>query len=360
MHGTAVTPIIHNYDFHGLLSLRIRRRHVSWADSFLDSTFAHYRVEPSGREPDIDVEVGPFRPDLRGALRLDGRWYVSPGRILYKTRYKVARWTTEIGGLDGPHLKVRIDANGPARMVFPGETIYSLIRLRLAEKGLLLLHGPAVTHAGRALVLPARGGTGKTITALNFARRGWGFMGDDSSILAPGGVRSFVVPFNLRFTYDVARLLGVRFSPAKRREIFLKKCLSIATLGTINLFSRIDAREVFGPNIVDEAPLGAVYVLIQGPRAAISEPQPAAAIARSVLINTLFEADELRAMLLAYCYGNPESPLARLWDDFAVRLAERLFGCMLRRVTVPARYTPDVFEMIWRQAEEDLGRGARP
>jgi hypothetical protein len=353
-----VASIVHAYNIHDLLTLRIRRRRATAADSFLDSTFVYYRTDRLESDPDIDVEIGPFAADTAGALLLDGRWYVRPDAILYDTRMKIARWRTEIRGLDGDRLRVRIDANYPARMVFPGETIYSLIRLRLAQKGLLLLHAPAVAAGGKALLLPARGGTGKTITAIRFARAGWGFMGDDSSILAADGVRSFIVPFNLRFTYDVERFLGIRFVPRKRLEIFLKRCLSLATLGSINLFSRIDARDVFGDRIVHRAALGAVYILIQGAEPAVSPPQPADLAARSVLINTLFEADELRAMLLAYGYGNPGSPLKRVWDDFGDRLAERLGRCVCRRVTVPPDYPPEVFEMIRRQAERDLSAAA--
>lgn len=352
-----MAPIVHEYDFHGLLRLRIRRDRATWADSFLVSTFDHYRVDRLAGEPDIEVDVAPFRPDLTGMVRLDGRYYVGSGRIVYRSHLKVAHWLTEIDGLDGPRLKVRIAANRPARMVFPGETIYSLVRLCLAQKGLLLLHGPAVTRNGRALLLPARGGTGKTITAVNFARRGWGFMGDDSSILAEDGVRSFIVPFNLRFTYDVERLLGIKFDRRKRAEIFLKKCLSVATLGGINLFSRVNAEQIFGDRIVHEAPLGAVYCLIQGPEPAVSDPLPPGPIARSVMVNTLFEADELRAMLLAYCYGNPGSPLKWLWKSFGRRLQERFGRCILRRITVPAAYTPAVFDMIHAQAERDLAAG---
>lgn len=349
-----MTTIVDQYNFHGLLSLRIRRDRRSFADSFLVSTFAHYRTEPTDGQVDIDVTVAPFQADLRGAVRADGRWWVHRDCIVYDSRMKVARWRTEIAGLDGPRLRVRIDANTAGRLVFPGETIYSLVRLSLARRGLLLLHGPAVTRGGKALLMPARGGTGKTITAINFARRGWGFMGDDSSIVTADGVRSFVVPFNLRFTYDVERLLGIRFSRRKRTEIFLKKCLSMATLGGINLFSRIDPQEVFGRQIIDSAPLGAVYHLVQGPVAEISPRQPAEDFAESGLVNTLFEADELRTMLLVYCYANPGSPLRNLWETFREQLRDRLSRCICRRVTVPARYTPSVFEMIQRQAEADL------
>jgi hypothetical protein len=350
-----VNPTPDHYDFHGLLSMRVRRDRRTRADGYLDSTFAYYRTpEPRG-EADIDVDVGPFEPDLEGTVRLDGRWWVAPGRVVFESRLKMAWWRTQIEGLEGGPLRVRIHANWPGRMVFPGETIYSLVRLRLAEKGLLLLHAPAVTHAGRALLLPARSGTGKTITAINFAQRGWGFMGDDSSIVTPDGAASFIVPFNLRFTYDVERLLGIRFSRRKRAEIFLKKCLGIATRGRITLFSRIYPWDIFGPQIVDRAPLGAVYILIQGPCPAVSEPQPPDLFTKSVLVNTLFEADELRAMLLAYCYVNTGSPLKDLWHDFERQMAARFARAVLRTVTVPPAYTPDVFEMIRAQAERDLG-----
>jgi len=349
--------IADHYNFHGLLTMRITRDRRTWADSFLETTFAHYRVDRLNAEPEIDVAVGPFETDLRGSVKLDGRWWVRPGRIIFDSTLKMARWRTEIDGLDSDRLRVRIDANWPARMVFPGETVYSLVRLRLAEKGSLLLHAPAVTHNGKALLLPARGGTGKTITAVNFVQRGWGFMGDDSSILMPDGVASFIVPFNLRFTYDIERLLGIRFDRKKRAEIFLKKCLGIATFGRITLFSRIYPWDIFGPQIVPTAPLGAVYVLIQGPRPGITEPQRPELFAKSVLVNTLFEADELRAMLLAYCYVNTGSPLKDLWHTFERQMAERFGRAVLRTVTVPPDYTPDVFEMIRGEAERDLGPG---
>ncbi len=352
--------IVDQYNVHDLVSMRVRRRRRTWADGFLDSTFAHYRVEPTDEEVDVDVTVGPFEPDLAGTLSVDGRWWVAPGRVVYDSRLKVGRWRTEVEGLDGDRLRVRIASNTPARMVFPGETIYSLLRLSLARRGHLLLHGPAVTAGGRALLLPARGGTGKTITAVNFARRGWGFMGDDSTILTDRGVRSFIVPFNLRFTYDVQRLLGIRFGRRKRTEIVLKRCLSAATLGQINLFSRIDPADVFGEQIVDTAPLAAVYLLVQGAETRVSDPQPVEPFAESILINTLFEADELRAMLLAYRYGNPGSPLATLWDEAREALRHRLAGCLCRRVVVPPRYGPDVFNTIRSRAEADLAGEAAP
>ncbi|MFO8013072.1 MAG: hypothetical protein R6X20_07175 [Phycisphaerae bacterium] len=346
--------IVDQYNINDLVTLRVRRRRRTWADSVLDSTFAHYRVEPTTDEVDVDVAVGSFEPDLAGTLSVDGRYWVAPGRIVYDSRLKVGRWRTEIDGLEGDRLRVRIASNTPARMVFPGETIYSLLRLVLARRGHLLLHGPAVTWSGRALLLAARSGAGKTITAVNFARRGWGFMGDDSTILADDGVRSFIVPFNLRFTYDVQRLLGIRFSRRKRLEIFMKRCLSVATLGRINLFSQIAPAEVFGGRIVDAAPLDAVYLLLQGAETAVSEPWPVEPFAEAVFINTRFEADELQAMLLAYRYGNPGSPLAALWDEARTALHRRLADCVCRRITVPDRYTAEVFETIRTQAETDV------
>ena len=164
-------------------------------------------------------------------------------------------------------------------------------------------------------------------------------------------------PFTLRFTYDVERLLGIRFDRKKRAEIFLKKCLGIATFGRITLFSRIYPWDIFGPQIVPTAPLGAVYVLIQGPHPGITEPQRPELFTKSVLVNTLFEADELRAMLLAYCYVNTGSPLKDLWHTFERQMAERFDRAVLRTVTVPPDYTPEIFEMIRGSAERDLGPG---
>jgi len=49
----------------------------------------------------------------------------------------------------------------------------------LAEQGLQMVHGAAVTHGGRAVLLCGAGGSGKSTTALAAALDGFGYVGDD-------------------------------------------------------------------------------------------------------------------------------------------------------------------------------------
>lgn len=338
----------HSYNFHDLLKVQIVILEPGWFDSYLEKTFRHYEVGEL-ENLDLIVRVGPFVPNLKDCAIIDGKYFVKRNYVFYKSSYKMAWWETEIEGIERELTEVRIQCNAFGRMVIPGETIYNLIRFKLGQKGYPLLHGSAVGKGGRAYVFSARGGTGKTITTLNFVKRGFDYYSDDSVILGDHEIFGFVVPFNLRFTYDIESLLRIQFSPKTKRELFLKRCIYLLTAGKISLFTTLEARQVFPDAIQSRGPLEKVYILFQGPEFSIQKNIPLEWATTDILINMQFESPELISLLLAYSYCVPRNTLSNFWETIAKAVSNALWGVETHRISIPVSYSDEVFGKIYEE-----------
>lgn len=342
-----------DFRFHHLLHLRINYPPGA-GGAFLApllGRYAAYRAEPSGR-PDLVVNFGPFPPDTADAYRVDDRIWVKQDYLACVQRYKIARWSLEIKGLEQDRTELNIDANPPARVVVAGETVPALIRYKLARKGAVLVHGSAVEKDGLALVFAGRSGAGKTITAARYLGRGWRHLSDDSCILHQGMVYSFIQPLSIRFTYDVDALFRSPFTLGEKAAIAARKALSMATLGRINLLTSLAPGRVLGGAL---GVSGAChrFVMLQGGSAfaAGGDIGLDSAVART-LANIRFECRELDTFLEAYGHVYPGSFPARFWDVQADSLAPTLARARRIRIEVPGDYTDAVFE--------DLARAAAP
>lgn len=69
----------------------------------------------------------------------------------------------------------------------PAAPLRNVVHWALADHGLQLAHGAAVGRSGDGVFLTARGGSGKSTTALALARAGWDYVADDYCLLATTG-----------------------------------------------------------------------------------------------------------------------------------------------------------------------------
>jgi hypothetical protein len=339
---------VHFYNFHDLLKVQIIIQRLGWFDSYLEKTFRHYEVDDLD-QIDLSIEVGPFSPKLEDCAIVDGKYFIKRDYIFYKSSYKMGWWETEIEGIERELTQVRIQCNAFGRMVIPGETIYNLIRFKLGQKGYPLLHGSAVGKDGMAYMFSARGGTGKTISTLNFVKMGFDFYSDDSVILGDHEIFGFIVPFNLRFTYDIESLLGIKFSSKTRRELFLKRLIYFLTLGNISLFTTLEAKEVFPHTIQNHAYLKKVFILFQGPTFKIEKKFPSEWGTTDLLVNMQFECPELIRLLLAYSYCFPQNPLTNFWEGIVKQIANALKGVEMHRISIPVFYSQEIFNKIYEE-----------
>jgi len=339
---------VHYYNFHDLLKVQIFINRPGWFDSYLEKSFRHYEVEEF-KNARLVIRIGPYSPQLRECAIVDGKYFIRRNYVFYRSHYKMAWWETEIEGIESELTQVKIDCNSFARMVVPGETIYNLIRFKLGQKGYPLLHGSALGKDGMAYMFSARGGTGKTITTLNFVKRGFDFYSDDSVILGDHEIFGFIVPFNLRFTYDIESLLGIKFSFKTRRELFLKHLIYFLTLGNISLFTTLEAKEVFPHTIKNHAPLRKVFILFQGPTFKIEKNFPLEWGTTDLLINMQFECPELIRLLLAYSYCFPRNPLTNFWEGMVKQITNALKGVEMHRISIPVFYSEEIFNKIYEE-----------
>jgi len=123
-----------------------------------------------------------------------------------------------------PDLEVGVEAGGPAgpRVVVAGRSVRApapdrllhyahLVLVNAAAAGarnVRVLHAGAVERDGRAVIVLAPSGGGKTTTALALLRRGWRLLSDDFAVVGADGV---VHPFprRLNLTDATLQLLGL-------------------------------------------------------------------------------------------------------------------------------------------------------
>ena len=168
-------------------------------------------------------------------------------------------------------------------------------------------------------------------------------------ILGDHEIFSFIVPFNLRFTYDVESLLGIKLSLKTKRECFWKRLIHYFTIGKINLFTTLEAKEVFPNAIRDRGNLKKVVLLIQGPSFAVERNILKAHVTKQLLINVLFESAELTKCLLAYSFCKPRSRIPHFWEEFGKQIDRNLEGVACHRISLPREYTKSIFEEFYEE-----------
>jgi len=88
------------------------------------------------------------------------------------------------------HVQV-VEEGDQYRVNGPGElltTVLPLLDLVTTSRGVAMIHAATVGYRGRAIALPAAGGTGKTSTMAKLMRRpGFSFMGDDWGFVTADG-----------------------------------------------------------------------------------------------------------------------------------------------------------------------------
>lgn len=337
------------YNFHNILKVKIVKCRKSVFDNYLDKTFYHYEADKLDNI-DLSIFIGKVLPDKENCFIVDGRYYVKKDYIFYENTYKYARWKVEIKGLESAETEVNIQSNVPGRVVFPGETIYSLIRYKLCLKGYPLIHGSGVSLNNHGYLFSARPGTGKTITTVNLVKKGFDYYSDDSVILGKREFFSFIVPFNLRFTYDVEKLLGIHFSPSIRFQLFWKRMLYFLTLKKVSLFTTLKAEDVFKDAIKEKTNISKVYVMMQGWEFSVKKYRRREDIAKKIFLNLWFESPELISMHYAYNFVFPDSSLANFWNNTYDSIFQAIENVQYYEVILPFNYSEDIFERFYEEA----------
>jgi hypothetical protein len=148
-----------------------------------------------------------------------------------------------VGGASGPPNIVMVSPEARSALVtvsadmlrFPYHTRYELIEfavftLAARVQGLVSLHAACVGRGSRGLLLMGASGAGKSTVALQCLLRGFDFVSEDSTLVAPNtmlatGVANFlhVRPDSVRWVTQARDVAAIRSSPVITRRSGAKK-----------------------------------------------------------------------------------------------------------------------------------------
>lgn len=166
------------------------------------------------------VRVGPFDVLLRvGPTELHAhlqRLYADhpflTGPRVYSCHARLrAAW--HLGRPPARRVRFSVDGLAPHEDMPRGQGLAVLewgLNLAIAMRfhGFLMLHAAVLERRGRALLMPAEPGSGKTTLAAALAMRGWRLFSDEFGLVRPGGTLLTPVPRPLPLKNDSIAVLG--------------------------------------------------------------------------------------------------------------------------------------------------------
>lgn len=166
-------------------------------------------------ETDMHVRIGPFRPDLRGTVSIDHRYYVRKDYVYFREQDRGLSWEGEVEGLESARTRVRVRYALRNRLRFPWmlfpdmvfnmHILHPLLEMKLAERSLNLLHAGATEQGGCAFLFAGRGSAYKTTLTSRMLKQGHALLGDDFVLLDGGHIRPFPTHLGL-FAFQHDRL----------------------------------------------------------------------------------------------------------------------------------------------------------
>lgn len=338
----------HSFRLHHLLTMRLRDTvgFREWLLAGVMRGYGHYRVQETLAEPDLDVEVGPFRPEVpAGARFVNRQFWVAPGYFACHDTFKVLSWAVEIRGWDEGRVRLRIDPGGLGTAAIGSRLIDCMVRYLLALKGGPAVHCCGTVIGGQAHLLSGRSGVGKSTLAMQLVGRGARLLGDNWVIVNGGSAWSFHLPVNV-YDYNVARNIHERMPLLHRLDMRGKALLRNLSGGYLKKSTPIVLRELLPEVVAEEAPLKNLLTFSQGPEFAI-RPMPRATAVHRLAVNDMMDREAFYRYMQTYAAVYPESPVAAHWQRLEQNLDRALpptAAC--HDVVVEKRITPDMVEAI--------------
>ena len=158
-----------NFDLHGMLGMRVATS--APAALQLSTMMAAFAVEHEVADDIVVTERAELMIDT--SVLEDELGYTAAAVQFARHGVQVVK--------DGARWRV----HGPGELL---TSVLPILDLAMVSRGAAMIHAATVGHHGRAIALPAAGGTGKTSTIAKLMKRpGFSFMGDDWGFVTEDG-----------------------------------------------------------------------------------------------------------------------------------------------------------------------------
>jgi hypothetical protein len=344
-----------SYNIHNIVSFKIVDNRSAFGRLFseLEDEYEYFEVEEVA-DPDFVIYVGKFIPENRDSYSLDDIYTVKKGYLFSRDSYKLDKWKLQIAGLDDKRTTFHLSSNLFGNMHLSRFSNF-FIYLKITEKGYPLVHASAVSKNNKAYLFPSSSGGGKTSLALYFVERGYQFLADNLVILKDANVLSFPSPLRM-FTYNLSPRIKRKLGMRRRTSLRLKDFLYKISAGYAKIFLRLHIKDIFAASIVDTSKLNGVYLLTPGNKLHVSKLNKEQLV-EHLIMNQEVEFYPYLKFMLEYSYMFPNgfvgnyfnSPRTKSKQNLEKALGENFNAFKLE---VPPRYTPEVFETIYRMVEK--------
>lgn len=228
---------------------------------------------PTGTEPDLTIHIWNEDTD-RG---IDMPW--SDPRFFFSPETHAERAADSFVGvcLQGDHIIEVFDGEKNAYVRLPGTgqvpgwvaaaPARAVLHWFLSTQGINLVHGAALSINGRAALISARGGSGKSTTALACAAEGHGYLGDDYIAIQHSN------PLTLHSVYHSVKVAA----PMARA---LTNTALLDEHGTVHDKAVLFLRDIFPDSVQHTATLDAILIprIVEGPATTITPARKAEAL----------------------------------------------------------------------------------
>ncbi len=205
-----------HYNFHDLFRLTVRSAQAKARQHFR-SEYALFKTDDLASS-DLLVTVGPF--SLEGSEDSGVVTDRGGGWLYVRERHKVATWRFAIGGLAAPESQLLFDG-GLFSMMFLQHYVEQIMRFKLSQRGIALVHAGCVARGGTSVLFPGRGKSGKTALVLQQVLAGEQFQADDYTLVTSTG-QTLCYPRRLHISQHISSVC-----PEALRHVSLKHRLFI-------------------------------------------------------------------------------------------------------------------------------------
>jgi hypothetical protein len=326
------------YNFHGIFRLAIHTDSVAALREF-EAEYGRF-ADSAPRAADLNVTICRFAAEGAGDERHFGRYRLAGDWIYGAERYKVARWSFALRGLAAPTTELYFHGGIFSLYFLQHFFIEQIMRFKISQKGVVLVHGGCVAAGDVAVLFPGLGHAGKTALALLQAVAGRQFLSDDYTFVAAHG-RVYSYPRRLHLSdhiHDACPAVMRSLSLRHKLSIKAKLLIYYLTLTYGDLSESVQLAEVApSARIADSAQLGAMLLLTSTRAAKPRPPQPigeADLASRVATINCL-EGKPFYNIYLGCQYNGDVPSLAEWWGHEQTLLRQALSGAACFEVTVP-------------------------
>jgi len=227
----------------------------------MNCQYSYFESEDS-TDPNIDVTIGNFVPDLKDCYSLDHKYYVKKDFIYFEDNDKTLRWKVQIEGLEQDKAKIKFYTPHGVYVKYPWMffpdlilhlyVLQPLLEMRLLKKRLVVIHSGAVHRNGKAYLIAGRGGAHKTNFVLELMKKGYDYISDDTIVL--DGKEVFSFPHSISLFDFIYRYLGreemnvidkIRLFMFLRRDLPLSfKVVNRSSLNSLTLLIPTNRRDV--------------------------------------------------------------------------------------------------------------------